>query len=131
MDGDQFVVDGSLPERSCAGNSLEIALDGATGAEVRRGRPRKFVELGYPQTGPLVAQDDSTWYNIELKAGHPVLGAEVVGGDLRWKASLPDPHHQFLRHGSYVAGAISHGTLYVIGTSDPKEIDSTECGGGD
>jgi hypothetical protein len=60
MDGDQFVVDGTPPMRSCAGNDLEIAFDRATGAEVRRGRPRKLAELQYPLTDPVIAQTHIT-----------------------------------------------------------------------
>jgi hypothetical protein len=129
MEEDNFVVDGFPPMRDCALDDFEIALDGATGAEVRRGRVRKFVEHVVSSTGPLIAHDESAWYRVQLQAGHPVLSAEESGGHLRWKASLPDPHHQFLHHGSYVIGLISHGTLYLTGSSDPNEIDFTRCGG--
>jgi hypothetical protein len=130
MDQNRLVVDGVPPMRGCSGNDLEIAFDRTTGAEVRRGRPRKSVEIAYPQTGPVIAHDDSAWYRVELQAGHPVLRAvERADGHLRWQANLPDPHHQFLRHASYVIGLIAHGTLYLTGSSDPHELDLTSCGG--
>lgn len=130
MDEDHLVVDGFPPMRGCTTGDLEIAFDDTSGAEVGRGRARKFVEHPVSLTGPVIAHDDSTEYRARLEAGHAMLRAEErADGHLRWKASLPDPHHQFLHHGTYVIGLITHGTLYLTGSSDPKEPDFKDCGG--
>ena len=70
MEEDNFVVDGFPPMRDCALDDFEIALDGATGAEVTRGRVRKFVEHIVSSTGPVIAHDESAWYRVQLQAGH-------------------------------------------------------------